>query len=94
MMVCQNNQSADVVPFRKRSDVNRVAVSPRNDGITCVLDLSKYQHPRPEVENRNANMRVNIAAIMFLGLLVFAAKEDFCKLERSNLCLTRSDCLH
>jgi hypothetical protein len=39
-------------------------------------------------------MRANIVAMVLLGLLVFLAKEDFCKLEQSNLCAVNSECMN
>jgi len=55
------------------------------------LDLSKFEHHRPAVENR-PSMRSNIAAMVLLGLLVFIATEDFSRLEQSNLCFDKSEC--
>ena len=91
----QNNQTTNVVLLRTRSDGARDPVDgPRGDNIIRMLDLSKYEHSRPAVENYNANMRANIAAMILLGLLVFVAKEDFCRLEQANLCSTRVECFH
>jgi hypothetical protein len=91
----QKNQTTNVVPFRTRSNGAREPLGdPRSDKIIRMLDLSKYEHPRPAVENHDANMRANIIAMVFLGLLVFLAKEDFCRIERANLCSTSSECLN
>jgi hypothetical protein len=95
MNVSRPNNTCNVVPFESRPEDGRVlAVEKRRDNIIRMLDLSKFEKPRPLVENYNANMRANIAALVLLGLLVFIAKEDFGKLERSNLCATRSECLN
>ncbi len=95
MDVSQPHNTCNVVPFQTRSEDRRVlAVEKRHDNIIRMLDLSKFEKPRPPVENYNANMRANIAALVLLGLLVFIAKEDFGKLERSNLCAIKSECLN
>jgi hypothetical protein len=91
----QKNQTTNVVRLRTRSDGARDPIDgPRGDKILRLLDLSKYEHPRPAVENHNATMRANIAAMVLLGLLIFLAREDFCKLERANLCSTRMECFN
>jgi hypothetical protein len=87
------NGTSNVVPFQTRSKDGEVSASDRRrDDIIRRLDLSKFERPRQAVENCDASMGANIAALVLLGLLVFLAKEDFCKLERSNLCAIRSDC--
>jgi hypothetical protein len=87
--------TCNIVPFQTRSEDRRaLAAEKRRDNIIRMLDLSKFEKPRPPVENYHASMRANIAALVLLGLLVFIAKEDFGKLERSNLCATRSECLN
>ena len=93
MVPGQRKQTTNVVPFRTRSDNGRGLLDDRrHDNIIRMLDLSKYERPRPAVENGNANMRANIAAMVLLGFLIFVAKEDFCRLERANLCLTSGEC--
>jgi hypothetical protein len=80
---------------RPQSESSRVSDTdndPRGDNILRMLDLSKYEQPRPE--EFNASMRANVAAIVFLALLVFFAKEDFRRLERSNLCATTLGCVN
>ncbi len=66
-------------------------IDARSDNILRMLDLSKFEHHRPAVENR-PSMRSNIAAMVLLGLLVFIATEDFSRLEQSNLCFDKSEC--
>jgi hypothetical protein len=91
----QENQTTNVVLLRTRSDGARGPLDgPRGDNIIRLLDLSKYEQPRTSIDNYNANMRANIVAMVFLGLLVFLAREDFCKLEQANLCATRSECFN
>jgi hypothetical protein len=94
MKVDQPSHTGNVIPFQTRSEDGSGPVDDvRGDNIIRMLDLSKFEQPRPAVEN-DANMRANIAAMVLLGLLVFLAKEDFCKLERSNLCAVKSECLN
>ena len=91
MKVNQPNHTGNVIPFQTRSEDGRGPVDDvRRDNIIRMLDLSKFEQPRP-VEN-DASMRANIVAMVLLGLLVFIAKEDFSKLERLNLCSTKSEC--
>ena len=92
MKVNQPNHTGNVVPFQTRSKDGRGPVDDvRRDDIIRMLDLSKFEQPRRAVEN-DASMRANIVAMVLLGLLVFLAKEDFCKLEQSNLCAVKSEC--
>jgi hypothetical protein len=94
MKVNQPNYAGNVIPFQTRSNDDRDPVDDvRRDNIIRMLDLAKFEQPRPAVEN-DASMRANIAAMFLLGLLVFIAKEDFCKLERSNLCVIKSECMY
>jgi hypothetical protein len=94
MKVDRPNYTGNVVPFQTRSEDDRDSIDEvRRDNIIRMLDLSKFEQHRP-VENYDASMRANIAAIVLLGLLVFLAKEDFCKLERSNLCVVKSECMY
>lgn len=90
----QLNDTGNVVPFQMRSELNRnTADDERRDNIIRLLDLSKFERPRPAVES-HASMGANIAAMVFLGLLVFLAKEDFSRLGRSNLCAARWECVN
>ena len=94
MKVNQSNHAGNVIPFQMRSEHDKQrADDARRDSIIRMLDLSKFEQPRPPVEN-DASMRANIAAMVLLGLLVFLAAEDFGKLEQSNLCAIKSECLY
>ena len=94
MKVNQPNHTGNVIPFQTRSEYGRGPVDDvRRDNIIRMLDLSKFEQPRPAVE-KDASIRANIVAMVLLGFLVFLAKEDFCKLERSNLCAVKSECLN
>jgi hypothetical protein len=94
MKVNQPNHAGNVIPFQRRSNDSRDSVDDmRGDNIIRMLDLAKFEQPRPTVEN-DASMRANIVALVLLGLLVFIAKEDFCKLERSTLCVIKSECMY
>jgi hypothetical protein len=86
--------TCSVLPFQARQDRKVLAAENRRDNIILMLDLSKFERPRPAFKNYGAGMRANIAAMVLLGLLVFLAKEDFGKLERSNLCAIKSECLY
>jgi hypothetical protein len=87
MKVNQSNHAGNVIPFQMRSEHGKHrADEARRDSIIRMLDLSKFEQPRPPVEN-DASTRTNIAAMVLLGLLVFLAAEDFGKLERPNLCV-------
>lgn len=88
----QRSYTGNVIPFQSRSGDAREPVG-RHDNIIHLLDLSKFEQPRPAVENE-ASMRANIVAMILLGLLVFLATEDFCRLERSNLCAVKSECIY
>ena len=94
MKVNQPNHAGNVIPFQTRSEDGRDPVDdgPR-DNIIRMLALSKFEQPRPAAEN-DASMRVNIAAMVLLGIFVFIATEDFCKLERSHLCVLKSECIY
>jgi hypothetical protein len=95
MKVDQPYQIGNVIPFQTGSKASREQTDDMSrDNIIRLLDLSKFEKPRPTVDNYDANMRANIAALVLLGLLVFVAKEDFSKIERSNLCATSSECLN
>jgi hypothetical protein len=95
MSVNQTNNTCNVVPFQTRSEGRgALTAEKRRDNIIRMLDLSKFEKPRPAVENYNASMRANLAALVLLGVLVFIAKEEFGKLERSNLCPVKSECLN
>lgn len=87
----RQDETNNVIAFQPRqvsaSDERR-----QRDDILRLLDLSKFEEPRRAVEPRNDSMTANIAAILLLGLLVFAATEGFGVLERSNLCTSRQDC--
>ena len=94
MEVNQPNPTGNVIPFQTRTEDGRGPVDDvRRDNIIRMLDLSKFEQPRPAVE-KDASIRANIVAMVLLGFLVFLAKEDFCKLERSNLCAVKSECLN
>jgi hypothetical protein len=94
MKVIQPNHAGNVIPFQTRSEHGRDPVDDvRRDNIIRMLDLSKFEQPRPAVEN-DASMRANIVAMVLLGIFVFIAAEDFCKLERSNLCVVKSECMY
>ena len=94
MKADQPNHRGNVVPFRTRSRGGRDPVDDaRPDNILRMLDLSKFERDRGTVEN-GATMRSNIAAIVLLGLLVFIATEDFYRLEQSNLCLHKWECMN
>jgi hypothetical protein len=94
MKVNQPKHTGNVVSFQTRSERGRIpADDERRDNIIRILDLSKFEQPRPVVEN-SASMRANIVAMVLLGLLVFLATEDFRKLERSNLCSVNSECIY
>ena len=95
MKVGQQSNTGNVVPFRSRSgDDEDLVDDVRRDNIIRLLDLSKYEQSRPAVGDYEPSMRANIAAMVLLGLLVFLAAEDFGKLERSNLCVIKSECLY
>ncbi|MFK4509232.1 hypothetical protein [Bradyrhizobium daqingense] len=82
----------NVVPFRKRSETGGdPADDVRPDDILRMLDLSKFEKKRRTAEN-GASMRLNIAAMVLLGFLVFVAAESFSKLEQSNMCSHNSEC--
>ena len=90
----QLSERGNVIPFRKRSgDDSTPADDAQSENILRMLDLSKFEHDRGAVEN-GASMRSNIAAIVLLGLLVFIATEDFYRLEQSNLCLHKLECMN
>jgi hypothetical protein len=95
MRADQTFYTRNVVPFQARSERRGDPVDDagQRDNIIRLLDLSKYEQSRPAVET-NANMLANIVAMALLGLLVFLATEDFCKLEQANLCSVRSECIH
>jgi hypothetical protein len=86
--------TCSVLPFQARQDRRVLAAEDRRDNILLMLDLSKFERPRPVFKSYGAGMRANIAAMILLGLLVFLAKEDVGKLERSNLCAIKSECLY
>jgi hypothetical protein len=93
-MKVQPKYTGNVIPFQPRSENARDPTDDvRSDSITSMLDLSKFEQPRPAPE-RDTNMRANIVAMVLLGLIVFIAKEDFSRLERLNLCSTKSECLN
>ena len=95
MNVGQPNNTCNVVPLQTRSEDRRVLANEKpRDNIIRLLDLSKFEEPRPPVENHDASMCANIAALVLLGLLVFIAREDFGKLARSNECAIKSECLN
>jgi hypothetical protein len=95
MNVNQPKRAGNIIAFQTRSNESRDPVDDmRSDNIIRMLDLSKFEKPRPAAENYDASMRANIVALVLLGLLVFIAKEDFGKLERSNLCAIKSECLY
>jgi hypothetical protein len=94
MKVNQSKHTGNVIPFQARSEHGSdPAYDAQCNNIIRILDLSKFEQPRPAVDDA-ASMRANIAAMILLGLLVFLAKEDFCKLERSNLCSIKSECTY
>jgi hypothetical protein len=94
MKVIQPNHAGNVIPFQTRSEDGRDSIDDvRRGNIIRMLDLSKFEQPRPAVEN-DASMRANIVAMVLLGIFVFIATEDFCKLERSNLCVVKSECMY
>ena len=95
MRADQTFYTRNVIPFQVRSERRGDPVddAAQRDNIIRMLDLSKFEQPRPPVEN-DASMRANIAAMVLLGLLVFLAAEDFGKLEQSNLCAIKSECLY
>ena len=94
MKVNQPKRAGNIIAFQTRSNDSRdPAEDVRSDNIIRMLDLAKFEQPRPAVDN-GARMRGNIVAMVLLGLLVFLAKEDFRKLERSNLCVIKSECLY
>jgi hypothetical protein len=91
----QQNQATNVVRLRTRSNsAMDPAVGRQDSDIVRLLDLSRYEHSRPADEDYGANMRANIAAMVLLAVLVFIATEDFCKLERANLCATSISCFN
>jgi hypothetical protein len=93
MKVYPRNNLGNVVQLRARSEAGGDLADGRgHDHIMRLLDLSKYERPRHAEENYRAKMRANIAAMVFLGLLVFVAAEDFCRLEQTNVCLAHSQC--
>ncbi|TYL89538.1 hypothetical protein FXB40_35555 [Bradyrhizobium rifense] len=90
----QLSEQGNIIPFRKRSrDGSAPAEDAQSENILRMLDLSKFEHDRRTVEN-GATMRSNIAAMVLLGLLVFIATEDFYRLEQSNLCLHKWECMN
>ena len=94
MRTNQQNLGGNVIPFRKRSrDGSAPSEDARSENILRMLDLSKFEQDRRMVEN-GATMRSNIAAMVLLGLLVFIATEDFYRLEQSNLCLHKWECMN
>jgi hypothetical protein len=95
MRADQTFYTRNVIPFQVRSERRGDPVddAAQRDNIIRMLDLSKFERSRPAVET-NPNMLANIVAMALLGLLVFLAKEDFCKLEQANLCSIRSECIH
>jgi hypothetical protein len=94
MKVNRPTHAGNIIPFQMQSNDHRDPVGdPRRDNIIRLLDLARFEQPRPAVEN-DASMRANIAAMLLLGLIVFIAREDFCKLERSNLCVMKSECIY
>jgi hypothetical protein len=92
MKVNQPDCTGKVIPLKTHSGGRSDPVDDvRGDNIIRMLDLAKFEQPRPVVEN-DASMRANIVAMVLLGIFVFIATEDFCKLERSNLCVNKSEC--
>jgi hypothetical protein len=68
MKVNQPKHTGNVVSFQTRSERGRIpADDERRDNIIRILDLSKFEQPRPVVEN-SASMRANIVAMVLLGL--------------------------
>jgi hypothetical protein len=94
MKVNQQDYTGKVIPLKTRVGGRSDPVDDaRSDNIIRMLDLSKFEQPRPVVEN-DASMRANIVAMVLLGIFVFIATEDFCKLERSHLCAAKSECIY
>jgi hypothetical protein len=92
MKVARPNYTGNIIPFKMRSERDRDPVDEaRQDNVLGMLDLSKFDQPRPDVET-DPSMRANIVAMVLLGLLVFLAAENFSRLERSNLCIVGSQC--
>lgn len=94
MQANQTSRTRSVIPFKRRSDRGlRQTRDPRGDNILDLLDLAKFERPRPSLPG-GINMRANIAAMVLLGLLVFLGRECIYKLERSNLCMAKSECIY
>jgi hypothetical protein len=88
------NYTDNVIPFPARSKHGEDPIEDIGRGnVLRMLDLSKFEQPRPAVET-NVSMRANIVAMVLLGILVFLATENFSRLERSNLCIARSVCMN
>lgn len=94
MQVNQTSRTGNVITFKKPSGgcCDRT-YDPQRDNILRMLDLTKFEQPRPSIPG-GINMRANIAAMVLLGLLVFLGRECIYKLERSNLCMTKSECIY
>ncbi|WP_144441265.1 hypothetical protein [Bradyrhizobium sp. CCGE-LA001] len=81
----------NVIPFRKRSETGGApADDVRPDDVLRMLDLSKFEKDRRAANG--PSMRLNIAAMVLLGFLVFVATENFSKLEQSNVCSHNLEC--
>ena len=88
------NYTDNVIPFPTRSTPGEDPIEDIGRGnILRILDLAKFEQPRPAVET-DASMRTNIVAMVLLGILVFLATENFSRLERSNLCIARLVCMN
>ena len=94
MQANQTNRASNVVPFTRQPRHGwDDASDQQHDKIIRLLDLSKFERPRPPGPTDNS-MRANIAAMVLLGLLVFLGKDVAHKFERSSLCPTKSECIY
>ena len=94
MQANQTNRAGNVIVFKRRPEPGSdQACDTRRDNILHLLDLAKFERPRPSAHS-DASMRANIAAMVLLGLLVFLGRECIYKLERSNLCMSKSECIY
>jgi hypothetical protein len=97
-MKCERRTGLDdgdckVLPFRRRDGVDAKEQREQVErDINRLLDLSRYEDPKRNIDEYKARMVENMAAVVVLSVLVAVAALDIISLEQLQHCAYATAC--
>jgi hypothetical protein len=90
----RDDRACKILPFR-RHDAGERAKPVMKDStrdIDRLIDLSRYEKPRPSADDYQRRMVENVAAVVLLSVLVVIATFDVIGLEQIQRCASAGSC--